>query len=159
MKLTMKLPAVIGGILAAGVVMVSGASMAFADTTTTTNTGPITTSGLTLSGTVGSNANANAKGTIASIANTVIDYALFIAGAVAVIFLIFYGFQYVTAGGDAEKVKKARAGIVNAIVGIIVILIAVAIVNFAANIGGGVAKTVNTDNTVNGNGGSQDNGG
>ncbi len=54
-----------------------------------------------------------------------------IAGALAVIFLIYSGIQYITAGGDSAKATSARTGIVNAIIGIIVILLAFSVTTWA----------------------------
>ena len=70
----------------------------------------------------------------------VLNIALVIIGIVAVLFLILYAFQYITAGGDPEKAKKARSGIINAIIGIIVAALAFSIVQFSVR----TAGTVNT---------------
>lgn len=53
-----------------------------------------------------------------------------VAGIVAVFFLIFSGYKYVTAGGDAEAAGAARTGILNAILGLVVILAAWALVRW-----------------------------
>ncbi len=58
-----------------------------------------------------------------------------IAAAVAFVYLVVSGIQYITAGGDAEKATKARTGILNAIIGIVVIALAWIIVSFAAGLG------------------------
>jgi len=87
------------------------------------------------------NVTGSGKTTIASLANTVIDYFLYIAGIVAVIMLVWYGFQYITAGGDGERVKKARAGIINAVIGIIIIVAAFFIIRVAIGLGNGVGNS------------------
>jgi hypothetical protein len=69
-----------------------------------------------------------------------------IAGIAAIFFLLLSGFQYITAGGDGEKAGKARAGIINAIIGIIILMAAFFIFNAARNAGGGLA-----DGNVNSN--------
>ena len=61
----------------------------------------------------------------------ILNIVLVIVAVVAVFFLILYGFQYLTAGGDPEKAKKARGGIINAIIGIIIIASAFYIVDVA----------------------------
>lgn len=142
MKFNQKLSTFVRGAVATGTVWATTTSVASAAT--------IGNTGFNLGGTVGSTSNSDPKTTVANIANTIISYALFLAGIVAVIFLIYYGFQYVTAGGDADKVKKARAGIVNAIIGIIVILISVAIVNLAGSIGGGLGNSISNSTSNNG---------
>jgi len=60
----------------------------------------------------------------------IIDVAFTLAGVVAVIFLVVAGFRYITSGGNAEAVEGAKTGISNAIIGIIVILLAWLIINF-----------------------------
>lgn len=57
----------------------------------------------------------------------VVTWILLIAGAIAVIFLIYGGIQYLTAGGNPEQATKAKTTIVNAVIGIIVIALAFAI--------------------------------
>lgn len=59
-----------------------------------------------------------------------INIAFGIAGLVAVIYLIIGGFKYVTSGGNPDTVELAKGTILNAIIGLIVILIAFLIVQF-----------------------------
>lgn len=61
---------------------------------------------------------------IVQIFNFVIDWMLYIAGFLAVVYLIYAGITYIMAGGDPAKAEKARTGIVNAIIGIIIIVLA-----------------------------------
>ncbi len=56
--------------------------------------------------------------------DTIISIMLLIAGALAVIYLIYAGILYITAGGEPTKAEKARTGIVNSIIGIIIIVLA-----------------------------------
>ena len=58
---------------------------------------------------------------------------LFIMGAVAVIMIIIGGFRYVTAGGDSGSVTAAKNTILYAVIGLIVALLAYAIVNFVVD--------------------------
>jgi hypothetical protein len=62
-----------------------------------------------------------------------------IGGALAVIYLIWAGIQYIQAGGDASKAKAARTSIINAIIGVVVILSAYTIIRFASSIANCVA--------------------
>lgn len=55
---------------------------------------------------------------------------LFIIGAVAVIMLIIGGLKYVISGGDATKVQSAKNTILYALVGVVVAILAYAVVNF-----------------------------
>ncbi len=59
---------------------------------------------------------------------SVISWALGIAGSVAVLYLIIGGFLYITSSGDESKLEKAKNTIKNAIIGIVVILLALVIV-------------------------------
>jgi hypothetical protein len=61
----------------------------------------------------------------------VINIALYVGGGIAVIYLIYGGITYVTAGGDQEKATQARTIIVNAIIGIIIIALALVMVTWA----------------------------
>lgn len=63
-----------------------------------------------------------------------ISWLLIIAGAVAVIYLIYGGLLYITAGGDAEKATKGRTALINAIIGIVIIALAFVIVSWINSI-------------------------
>ena len=64
---------------------------------------------------------------IMSLVRRIIGWILLIAGIVAVIYLIYGGYQYLTAGGDPERATKAKTTIINAIIGIIIIALSYAI--------------------------------
>lgn len=61
---------------------------------------------------------------------TIVNVLLFLVGAIAVIMLIFGGIRYVTSGGDQNSVTAAKNTIMYAIIGIIVAILAYAVVNF-----------------------------
>ena len=63
----------------------------------------------------------------------IINVVLTVLGLVAVIMIIFGGVQYTTSSGDATKVTKAKNTILYAVVGLIIALLAFAIVNFVLN--------------------------
>ena len=66
---------------------------------------------------------------------TVIIVIIGIVGFLAVIMIIIGGITYTTSAGDAGKVKKAKDTIMYGIIGLIVAILAFAIVNFVlANI-------------------------
>jgi hypothetical protein len=67
-----------------------------------------------------------------NVISTVVNLLLYILGAVAIIMIIVGGIMYVTSGGDAGGVKKAKDTITYAIIGLIVAIMAYAIVNFVA---------------------------
>lgn len=60
----------------------------------------------------------------------VTNVLLFLIGAIAVIMLVIGGIRYTVSGGDSKAVESAKNTILYAIVGIIVALLAFAIVKF-----------------------------
>jgi len=57
----------------------------------------------------------------------------FVSGVVAVIMVLFSGFNYVTSGGDAKKAASARSAIVGAAVGLVIIAASESIVIFVVS--------------------------
>lgn len=60
----------------------------------------------------------------------VVGLLLTLAAVIAFIYLLIAGFQYITAGGDAAKAQTARQGIINALIGILVILVSYLILRY-----------------------------
>ena len=61
---------------------------------------------------------------------TLVNTLLFILGAIAVIMIIVGGIRYTTSNGDASGIKSAKDTILYSVIGIVVALLAYAIVNF-----------------------------
>ncbi len=61
---------------------------------------------------------------------TITNVLLFIIGAISVIMLIIGGIRYTTSNGDSGAVTTAKNTILYAVIGIIVALLAYALVNF-----------------------------
>lgn len=61
---------------------------------------------------------------------TITNVLLFIIGAISVIMLIIGGIRYTTSNGDSTAVTNAKNTILYAVVGIVVALLAYALVNF-----------------------------
>lgn len=61
---------------------------------------------------------------------TITNVLLFILGAVSVIMIIIGGLRYVISGGNSSAVTSAKNTILYAIVGVVVALLAYAIINF-----------------------------
>ena len=61
---------------------------------------------------------------------TILTAVIGIVGILAVIMIVYGGIQYTMSAGDAGKVKKAKDTILYGVIGIIVALLAFAIVNF-----------------------------
>lgn len=62
--------------------------------------------------------------------NTITNVLLFVLGAISVIMIIIGGLRYVISGGDSSAVTAAKNTILYAIVGVIVAVLAYAIINF-----------------------------
>ena len=67
---------------------------------------------------------------IDGIFNTVVNILLFIVGVLSVVMLIIGGLRYVVSGGNQTAVTGAKNTILYAIVGLVVALIAYAVINF-----------------------------
>ena len=65
-----------------------------------------------------------------SLVSTIVSVLLWALGAVSVIVIIIAGFTYVTANGDANRIQKAKNILMYAIIGLVVAILAYAIVEF-----------------------------
>ncbi|MBR2600917.1 hypothetical protein IKE07_02170 [Candidatus Saccharibacteria bacterium] len=82
------------------------------------------------------------NGVFTQITNTV----LYVVGIISVIMLIYGGLRYVISGGDSKKVTDAKNTILYAIIGLIISILAFAIVNFVINaVTGENNSAANTD--------------
>lgn len=80
-----------------------------------------------------------AQGDLPQVILRIINYVLAIVGVIALAYLVYGGFMYITSAGNEEKVEAAKTIIVNAVIGIVVIGVAAAIVNFVIRgVGGAV---------------------
>lgn len=64
------------------------------------------------------------------VVNGVLNTAYFAAGVTGVIVIIVSALFYVTSNGDASKTKRAKDGILYAVVGLVVVMVAFVITNF-----------------------------
>jgi hypothetical protein len=67
------------------------------------------------------------------VALAVIEIMLRIATLVAIAFVIIGGIRYITSQGEPDNAKSARQTITNALIGLVISLLAAAIVAFVAN--------------------------
>ena len=65
---------------------------------------------------------------------TVINWLLGIAFGVAVLFLIIGGFWYITSAGNEETAEKGKGTAINAIIGIVIIILSFVIINVIAGL-------------------------
>ena len=61
---------------------------------------------------------------------TIVNTALFLIGSIAVLMLIYGGIRYTISGGNEKSVTAAKNTILYAVVGIVIAVLAFAIVNF-----------------------------
>jgi len=64
---------------------------------------------------------------------TYIKYALTLMGFVLICLILYGGFLWMTAGGNEEQVKKAKRTIMNAVIGLVIIILAYGITAFVIN--------------------------
>lgn len=69
------------------------------------------------------------------IVKNVVNALLYVIGALAVIMLIWGGIRYTTSGGNANSVTAAKNTILYAVIGLIVAILAYAIVNWVIDFG------------------------
>lgn len=62
----------------------------------------------------------------------IIDILLQLVGYLSIFFIIYGGFQYLTSAGAADGTVKGRKTIANAVIGLILSIVSVAIVTFVA---------------------------
>lgn len=67
---------------------------------------------------------------IGTIVLNIIEAGLFIVGYIAVAFILYGGFLFMTGGGNPGQIEKARKAILNASIGLIISISAIAITNF-----------------------------
>jgi uncharacterized membrane protein YwzB len=88
---------------------------------------------------------------VAEIIGRLLNVALGFVGIVLLVLFIAGGFLWMTAGGDTEKVKKARAMLVNAVAGLVIIGLSYAVTSFVLEqlessiLGGGGEAATSTE--------------
>ncbi len=80
-----------------------------------------------------------------TIVGNVIKVILGLLGVIFLILIIYAGFRWMTAGGDEKHIEKARKTLVNATIGIIIVLAAYGIATFILNaLGAGSGSSSNS---------------
>lgn len=72
--------------------------------------------------------------TVSGLIKLVINWMLALAGLIAVLFLIVGGFWYITSAGNEEQAEKGKGTVINAIIGIIIIVLSWVIVNVVSTL-------------------------
>ena len=76
-------------------------------------------------------AGCNKGSTLPGVIINILNAIIFVGGIVAAVFIVVGGFNYMTSAGDAGKVAKAKNTIIYALIGLVVCVLAFAIVNWA----------------------------
>lgn len=74
------------------------------------------------------NVNGTAGGNEYQLIQRVTNWVLGITGAVAVLFIIYGGFRYITASGNQTQMETAKNILIKAIIGLVIIVVAYVIV-------------------------------
>lgn len=74
----------------------------------------------------------DAANSLISVGFAVIEIMLFVAGIVAVAYIIYGGFKYVLSQGNPDQTKTAKDAILNALIGLIIAIVATTVVRFVA---------------------------
>jgi hypothetical protein len=95
------------------------------------NPNPFTTAQTNVSN-VGNAAGVTTGGTtdLYTIIGNVINIILGFLGVLLLLYILYAGFLWMTAGGNEENIEKAQAYIKNAVIGLVIIILAFAISNF-----------------------------
>ena len=72
----------------------------------------------------------NVVSLLSKVALAIVEIALYVAGLVAVGFIIFGGFKFILSNGEPDRAAGARTTIINALVGLMIAILATGIVSF-----------------------------
>ena len=89
-----------------------------------------TSSDCAQAGTLANNPDQCNDSDLNDVIKTIINSIIFVVGMVAVIMIILGGVSYATSQGDTTKVKKGKDTILYGIIGLVIAVLAFAIVNF-----------------------------
>lgn len=67
------------------------------------------------------------------IANGIRLFLMF-SGAIAIVFVIIGGFMYITSNGNEEQAEKGKNTLINAIIGVVIIIMSYVIINVITNL-------------------------
>jgi hypothetical protein len=82
------------------------------------------------------------KESIVSVIISIAQYATYVIVAVSVLFLVYGGFLYVTDNGSGDSAKKGQKVLVNAIIGLVIAILAYTVVSVIGNIVAGTKLEV-----------------
>ncbi|MFZ2804681.1 MAG: pilin [Patescibacteria group bacterium] len=131
-SLTRLLSGLVLAVFALGMCVVPVLAQTNTNTNTNTNTAPAPTdaNGVPLTFSPYSYQNPLGTVTIPQLVARVIGQVLPLVGALFFVMFIYGGYQWMSAGGDEGKIKKARTTLLNAIIGITIVVAAYSIVSY-----------------------------
>ncbi len=118
-RLAAKAGAVVAGVLAVAPSMVLAATNPFDRANDLLNTKVAPAAGIT-----------NTSRTLPEIVGSIINVVLGFLGVLLLVYILYAGFLWMTAGGDSKKVDEAKAMLKNAVIGLVIITAAFAISSF-----------------------------
>ncbi|MEA3304724.1 MAG: pilin [Patescibacteria group bacterium] len=127
---------------AASAVAISGVSQAYAGFSDDPSTNQTKLFGSSVQN-ITESESASGYSLLTYIGNT-INFFLSLVGIVAVLYIVYAGFQYIT-GADPEEAKKK---ITNAVIGLVVVIIAYSIVSYVTGANSFLYSPQNTANVV-----------
>lgn len=74
--------------------------------------------------------NSGSKTDVGGLIKSIVNAMLFLLGAVAVVMIVVGGIRYTTSNGDSSQISGAKNTIMYAVIGLIIAILAYAIVNF-----------------------------
>jgi hypothetical protein len=90
--------------------------------------------------------------TVNQIGTTIINVVLALAGSALVLFIIVGGFLLITAGGNEEQSEKGKKVMTNAVLGMVVVIMAFSIVKIITNtLTGDIGKNISSSSSGNSN--------
>lgn len=81
----------------------------------------------------GTTAETVSSQTISQKVGLIISYALAFLGVIFLVLTVYSGFQWMTAGGNEEKITEAKKRLINAVLGLMIVLSAYSITWFVTN--------------------------
>lgn len=72
-------------------------------------------------------------GTLQARIKTIVNTLLFVLGSIAVVMIVIGGIRYTISNGESSQIKSAKDTIMYAVIGLVVAILAYAIVNFVVD--------------------------
>ena len=69
-----------------------------------------------------------------------LEWLLIIIASAAIFYIIWSGIQYISSGGNAEAQKTAKSNLINAFIGVIVVVLVYTIIQFGVIIGNTISN-------------------